>query len=110
MTDERNERIAKNEALFRAVNDRVRELADDDRRPTEKIDLLCECGDGECLEPVSMRPDQYELVRSNPIHFIVARGHEKRGVERVVAQHDGFVVVEKLPGEQEIARSTDPRR
>lgn len=109
MGERPQDRVAKNEALFRQVNDGIRDLADDDLRSHDEYDFLCECGDGDCLQAVAMRPDQYELVRSNPIQFAVARGHENGGVERVIAEHDGFVVVEKLAGEQEIARASDPR-
>ena len=108
MSEPPEDRVAKNEALFRAVNDRIRELGEK-ARPLDEVDFLCECGNGDCLQAISIRPDQYELVRSKPVQFIVARGHEKPEVERVIAEEDGFLVIEKLPGEQEIARSTDPR-
>ena len=109
MSERAEDRMAKNEALFRYVNESVKELAKDNPSPLETVDFLCECDDVSCLEAVPMRPERYELVRSNPVHFLVARGHENREIERVVGEHDGFFVVEKLPGEQEIAREMDPR-
>ena len=109
MSESPSDRVAKNEALFRAVNDRVRELGDETALVSDTIDFLCECGNGDCLQAIAMRADEYELVRANPVHFVVAHGHEKPDVERVVAESDGFVVIEKHPDEQDIARSTDPR-
>ena len=108
MSERSHDKMTKNEALFRHANDRVKELAEGNPNPLETVDFLCECGDRSCLQAVAMRPDQYELVRASSVHFLVARGHEDPSVERVVAQYDGFFVVEKLPGEQEIARATDP--
>jgi hypothetical protein len=35
-------------------------------------------------------------VRRNPDRFIVAEGHEQAGVEQVVAEGTGYVVVEKV--------------
>jgi hypothetical protein len=47
-------------------------------------------------------------VRSNPKHFLVARGHELPEVERVVEDNDRFCIVEKTM-ETEFMAETDPR-
>ena len=103
--------VVKNEALFREVNDRVKEIDEQHAIPTaERWDFLCECGHGDCLERISMREDEYELLRSNALHFAVIPGHELAEVERVVGRGDGFLVVEKsLPHGQAVARESDPR-
>ena len=106
------DRIAQNEALFREINERVQELErerQDEADPRVRWEFLCECGQATCAEPVRMTRAEYERVRSNPIHFVVVPGHENPEVERVLERTDRFLVVEKAPGEQEIARAADPR-
>ncbi len=105
------DRIAKNEALFRDVNERVQEIDRAHHVATdEPWDFLCECGNGGCLERVELRPEEYEQLRANPVHFAVVPGHELPEVERVVRRGEGYRVVEKLPSEQDVARASDPRQ
>jgi hypothetical protein len=104
------ERAARNEALFRQVNERVKDVSDAfaeiDRSP---IDFMCECGLENCTEPVSLTLGEYEQVRSVPTHFFVLPEHVIPEIEAVVREGAGYVVVEKLPGEGQIAVETDPR-
>lgn len=115
MADERTDRMAKNEALFRSVNDRVKELTDElstvgliDEPLAEEY--LCECSDAECMVQVAIAREEYEHVRSNSLWFLVALGHMVPEIERIVSENERFTVVEKLPGERAIAEATDPRR
>jgi hypothetical protein len=111
MDDRTKDAAVKNEALFRDVNERVKEIDEAHHVATDETwDFLCECGNADCLERVALRPEEYEQVRANPVHFAVVPGHEKPDVERVIREADGYLVVEKLPSEQEIARATDPRQ
>jgi hypothetical protein len=101
--------MAKNEALFRQVNERIEEV-NENLGAGSYSDFLCECGDDDCTAPVSMTIAEYEEVRSEPTHFAIANGHEVVDVERVVEKNDRFSVVEKLAGEAgRIAVETDPR-
>ena len=108
---EREARLAKNEALFRSVNERVKEVkgelgaADAD----DKIDFICECGRGDCVAQVGLTLAAYEEVRADPTQFILKPGHETVRVERVVHEGEGYVVVAKNVEEAGIARETDPR-
>ena len=114
MGDARTDRMVKNEALFRSVNERVREIADslslagvvEDRGAEE---YLCECVDEQCMERIRVTREEYEGVRSNPLRFFVALGHVAPEVEQVVNENTRFVVVEKGAGERDIAIATDPR-
>jgi hypothetical protein len=106
MTD-RNDRLARNEAMFRSVNERVEEVVQPG--PAEAIDFLCECGDTECVEKITLTREEYESVRADGAHFAVVAGHEIPAIESVVRRADGFLVVRKYPQEAEIARETDPR-
>jgi hypothetical protein len=104
-----NERRARNEALFRDVNERIAENADP--FDVERIEFVCECSDPNCTERVSATLADYERVRAEPTTFLLAPGHEQRDIERVVSERKRFHVVEKV---QATVRRTvirlDPRR
>jgi hypothetical protein len=103
--DERARRIGKNEALFREVNERIEEIAGGPR-----IEFLCECGNVDCTEPVTLTAGEYEALRAEPDRFAVLPGHEEPDVEDVVERHDGYLVVRKHPGgPAELAEARDPR-
>jgi hypothetical protein len=107
--DSRQQRAAKNEALFRQVNERIEEV-NEDLGESGQSDFLCECGDDDCTSPISLTLAEYEEVRSDPTHFAIARGHDIIDVEKVVSETDRFAVVEKFAGEAgRIAVETDPR-
>jgi len=107
--DSRQQRVAKNEALFRRVNERIEEINETLAGDSEP-DFLCECGNDDCTAPVSLTLSEYEEVRSNPTHFLIAHGHEVVDLERVVLETDRYAVVEKFSGETvRIAVETDPR-
>jgi hypothetical protein len=101
--------MAKNEALFRQVNERIEEV-NEELGESGESDFLCECGDDDCTKPIRLTLAEYEEVRSNPTHFAIARGHEVIDVEHVISETDRFAVVEKFAGEAEdVAVDTDPR-
>ena len=115
--DERKERIGKNEALFRAVNERVAELEASESeleagsRAPESIEILCECGERDCVEQISLTLAEYERLREHSAHFAVIQGHEKPIAEDVVASTDRYHVVQKhAGGPMKLAAETDPRR
>lgn len=104
----REQRIAENETLFRAANERMADWEERDR--VEAADLyFCECADPQCNEKVRLRGPDYERVRSDPCHFFVVSGHETPDVETVIESREGWVLVEKDPGVREIVEATDPR-
>jgi hypothetical protein len=107
----REERVARNETLFREVNERIKDVnegADDTVSTTE---FLCECGDPDCIEPVRLTQVEYEQVRRNPKHFAILPDHADPEVEVVVARNERFAVVEKTdPDAARIAVREDPRR
>jgi hypothetical protein len=104
-----SERFARNEALFREVNERVLEVNKDFEATDGLLNFICECGKEDCVEPVPLTLGEYEAVRSYPTHFVLVPGHEGPLVEAVIARNERFVVVEKLVGETTIAEKTDPR-
>jgi hypothetical protein len=103
--DERQQRIVRNEALFREVNERIGQIAD-----TSETEFLCECGNVECASPIRMTLSDYERVRADGHRFAVIPSHELTEIEKVVERRDGYLVVEKLAGgPAELAKATDPR-
>ena len=108
--EERQRRIALNEAVFREANERIQELNQTFATFTNELVLVCECGDGECAEKISMPPAEYEQLRSDPAQFAIIRGHEIPEVEHVVAQFEGYDIVRKKEGiPRKVAEVTDPR-
>ena len=103
----REERIAQNEALFREVNERIKQATVSE--PSEMLTLLCECGDVDCTQMVELPLEGYEDVRRRGERFFLVAGHEDLTLERVVEQAGGFVVVEKLGESGDVARDLDPR-
>jgi hypothetical protein len=110
MMDERERRIALNEAVFREANERIHELNQAFATVTDELVLVCECGDGECAEKIPMAPAAYEELRGDSAHFAVVPGHDIPDVERVIARRDGYDVVRKNEGiPRKVAEVTDPR-
>ena len=107
----REDRFARNEALFRSVNERVRELVTSAgaRGADPTASFVCECGNADCTATVELTVSEYEQVRSNPTHFFIVPGHEIPEVEEVVERHDRYDVVRKHSTEAQIAIETDPR-
>jgi len=106
----RGERIGLNEAVFREVNERINDLAEQFGLEQQPLDLVCECGDPTCVERISMSRDAYEELRGDPTHFAVFPGHEEPDVEDVVDRNERYDVVRKHDGDPaEIAQRTDPR-
>jgi hypothetical protein len=99
---ERESRIARNEALFREVNERV-EMRVKTVGDREKLAVLCECADLECRDHILMTRPEYEDAHSDPAQFVVVKGHVVEDVEDVVTGNNRFVVVRKRGIAGEIA-------
>ncbi len=104
------ERAAHNQSLYRSVNERLKDLNETfDDVSAQTGEWICECADTECTRRVTAPRADYEAVRRNGRTFIVYPGHVFSNVERVVASHEHFVIVEKLNDSGEIAEELDPR-
>jgi hypothetical protein len=106
-------RRARNEALFREVNERIGELETGLSGSAEEDSLLvgfvCECPHEDCGETIEVTREQYEAVRSHAKRFLVLQGHEDADLARVVERHDHFLVIEKVDEAAEVAIEQDPR-
>jgi hypothetical protein len=107
---ERAQRIGRNEAVFRIVNERLEDLSETFGPAAGPMQLVCECGSAACTESISVSASEYEAVRADAELFVVAHGHVADDVERVVEERPAYDVVRKDPGAPAtIARATDPR-
>jgi hypothetical protein len=108
---DRFERQARNEALFREVNERIAELGASAQAwsPEGGIAFMCECGvEGGCGERVLVPVAVYEQVRAQDDRFIVRPGHETPELEHAVEWTDEYVIVDKVAAAEWIV-ADDPR-
>ena len=106
------ERVARNDALFREANERIRSTADSmEFDHSEALPFLCECADESCTTVLQLSQDEYEAVRAHPTHFINARGHAVNGGRwvRVLDEFDRYTVIEKIGEAAEIVAELDSR-
>jgi hypothetical protein len=106
--DPRLERIARNEALFRRVNEAIEDVSEglEERSwaPEQgSVEFHCECGREGCDAHVAMDPNEYERVHGQRDRFVVHPDHVTPEIEAVVDRTDRYVVVDKLPGAEELA-------
>src|SRR5919199_3991240 len=100
--EERLERTARNESLFREVNDRIEELSENVEAQGIApdggvVEFHCECGREGCTERVRMTIAEYQRVRADNDRFALAPGHETTEMEAVVGRSERYLVVDKLP-------------
>jgi hypothetical protein len=105
--DERDRRLARNEALFREVNERVDDLAAEHEYADQYY--LCECANPDCTFQVGMARSEYESVRSDPTRFFVLPGHYTPEIESLVTKNQRYWVVEKVGPAAEYVEHLDPR-
>jgi hypothetical protein len=101
------QRLAMNEALFRDVNERIREISDTFGQKDSTYDFLCECSDPECTERVVLTAAEYQHVRADSTRFVVAKGHAIPEIESVVEQAKDHVIVEKEGAAADVAIHLD---
>lgn len=102
-------RLAKNEVVFREINERVRDLAASHGSDEHVYTFFCECSNTDCTLQVELTRSAYEGVRAHGDRFLVATGHELPEIENVVKRNDGWWIVEKQEEAGELARELDPR-
>jgi hypothetical protein len=99
------ERIARNEATFREINEAIQEGRE---TRTGSIGFLCECGVLGCNEVVELTIREYEAVRAFARRFLIIPGHETM-VDRVIQRHAHYAVVVKHGLAGTLAARSDPR-
>ncbi|HET7567068.1 MAG TPA: hypothetical protein VFJ91_03695 [Gaiellaceae bacterium] len=97
------ERVGRNEAIFREVNERIADLEEQFSAGPSALNLVCECARPTCVEPLVVPHEVYTHVREHRSRFLVASGHEEPAFEQVVERHPAFLVVEKQGAAAEAA-------
>lgn len=102
--------MAENEVAFRQYNERVsagygelEKIASEDGQRAygaradggQPLHFYCECSDENCQRRLQLTLDRYTAIHANRRRFVIIPGHETKAIERVVSEHDGYVVVEK---------------
>ncbi|CAA9519135.1 MAG: hypothetical protein AVDCRST_MAG67-3252 [uncultured Solirubrobacteraceae bacterium] len=95
MATDRKERIARNEASFRDLNESLEANVHRGQRQADFAGFVCECGDGDCDTTLRVALDAYAAVREDDRQFIVVPGHQLPDTEDVVDHGDGYLIVRK---------------
>ena len=96
--------------LFREVNEQISLRRSSFQPPHEQVEFVCECERRGCTQALLLSREEYEAVRQFPTRFVMKRGHPRTEVERVVAEYERYVVVEKTGPAARVAIRLDPRR
>jgi hypothetical protein len=94
LSEKEDLRVARTEALFRDVNERIAESAG--RFGSEDAAFVCECDDASCTDRIQTTIEAYDEVRADAAQFIVADDHVNDEIERVVERTEDFTLVEKV--------------
>lgn len=100
------QRAARNEALFREVNENIARLEERHGGSATHTAFICECSSDLCTEHVPVDDETYRRVREHPRRFIVLPSHVDESLETVVERQPGYVVVEKTGVAGDIAENT----
>ena len=103
----REERLAKNEVIFRTVNEAIEQKALQ-LGGLDEYQFICECSNADCFARISLTLRQYEYIRREGVRFVVTPGHEDVEVELVVGRGT-YSVVEKDGSAGIVAEDADPR-
>jgi hypothetical protein len=110
--DQRGVRAAKNQSLFREINERIEDLNASFSGILPTGDWVCECAEAVCVETVELSVAEYESIRARSATFVVAPSdqHVWPDVERVIERTDRYWIVEKRGDAKDVAERADPRR
>ena len=100
------DRVVRDQLVFREVNERIHELAE--QCDLEAAIFICECSTEDCGEFMALELDEYKAIRSSPTLFVVAPGHETLKVENVVETNDRYSLVEMIRKLELVVESRPP--
>ena len=109
--DARERRLAKNEIMFRDLNERVARIAathSDSDTDGHVYEFLCECSNADCNVRVPLTLPAYDVVRADRTQFVVAPGHDLPEIEDVVVRAIDYQIVRKRGDAARLATRTDP--
>lgn len=100
------QRAARNEALFREVNENIARLEEGYGGATPQPAFICECARDTCTEHIPVDSETYQRVREHPRRFLVLPGHVDKTVESIVETRPGYLIVEKTGLAGDVAEHT----
>ena len=86
-------RQSKNQALFRAVNERIAALANNLAGSEGSHSFICECSRAGCAAQVEIPLAVYAEVRQAANAYLVLVGHEDPDHELILAGHGNYRIV-----------------
>ena len=69
--EDREIRAARNQALFRAVNEKLGKLNEVFATLAGTLSIACECADSNCITLLEVSPAAYREARRSPRTFVV---------------------------------------
>jgi hypothetical protein len=99
-------------ALFREVNERVKEVNEGFSLVIPMGDWICECANDTCVERITLSTNEYEAVRRDQARFFVAptSEHVWPEVEHVIERNNGYLIVEYIGYSATAEAPLDPLR
>jgi hypothetical protein len=108
--DERDRRLAQNEALFREVNERIDDVAEAHAHGANALyDFVCECANADCTFQIRLPLSDYKKVRADDRQFVVLPLHYTPEIEELVAEEQAYWVVRKTGEAGEYVEDLAPR-
>ena len=98
--------LGKNQALFRAVNGQIEQIAAE-QTTVGPVSFLCECASADCGTYIELAQGEYETIRRDPTHFFVLPDHVFPEVETIVDDRGRYVVVEKFGAGGRVVEAID---
>jgi hypothetical protein len=109
---DREARAATNHALFREVNERVKEVNEGCRLVIPMGEWICECANDTCAERITLSTNEYEAVRRDQARFFVAptSEHVWPEVEHVIERNHRYWIVPNIGYRPTAEAPLDPLR
>ena len=108
--DARQERISRNEAMYRSVNLEIERVSEEVRGgPDDRLEIICECGEDGCDATLDVTRAEYDEAHEQHDRFMVAPGHENEQIEHVVKRTPRYLVVDKFGAAERIAEAEERR-
>ena len=109
--DPREERVSRNEAMYREVNREIeRASRHSGSQPEDRFEVICECGQEGCSATLELTAGEYDDAHSQRDRFVVAAGHEDERIEHVVKRTERYLVVDKFGDAERVAEAEEKRR
>jgi hypothetical protein len=89
------ERSARNEEIFRGVNERIEEGAER-HAVSAALPFHCECGNASCVETIEIEAAHYAAIMRERYRFVIIPGHQDPEIEQIVERRPDYLVVEKI--------------